>query len=219
VAPADGWTSNQRSRRHWCGVVRESRQHDTRAVGFEPNHFTRGIGNWVSRRRRYPARRFTVRGLNTAATLWCSAAVGCMSGSGLLLQAAVAAFFVTAANALFRPLAAIIDRQPSGDAEIHTHYVCSVTCRGSEEAYVRTALLRALSNPAITLQALDSNDLEDTNKVRVKARLVVSPRNDALLEQVVSQLSLEPSVSAVKWRTVEENNPLDMQLSTKEQAE
>jgi putative Mg2+ transporter-C (MgtC) family protein len=162
---------------------------------------------------------FTVRGLNTAATLWCSAAVGCMTGSGFLAQAAVAALFVIAANVLFRPLAAIIDRQPLDNAEVHTHYVCSVICRGDDEAFVRASLLRALSNPAITLQALDSNDLEDTDKVRVRARLVLSPRNDALLEQVVSQLSLDPTVSAVRWRTVEEDHPLDLRLSTKEQAE
>jgi putative Mg2+ transporter-C (MgtC) family protein len=161
---------------------------------------------------------FTVRGLNTAATLWCSAAVGCMSGSGFLLQAAVAAFLVIATNVLFRPLAGIIDRQPLSDAEVDTHYVCTVICRSDDEAYVRASLLRALSNPAISLQALDSNDLEDTDKVRVRARLAISPRNDALLERVVSQLSLEPGVSAARWRTVEESNPLEMQLSTKEQA-
>lgn len=161
---------------------------------------------------------FTVRGLNTAATLWCAAAVGCISGSGFLLYAAVAAFFVIAANVLFRPLAAIIDRQPLAESEVDTHYVCTVICRGDDEAYVRGSLLRVLSNPAITLQALDSNDLEDTNKVRVRARLIISPRNDALLEQVVSTLSLDPGVSAVKWRTVEDNNPLEMHHSTREQA-
>ena len=35
-----------------------------------------------------------VRGLNTAATLWCSAAVGAFSGSGLLAEAVALTLFV-----------------------------------------------------------------------------------------------------------------------------
>src|SRR6516162_6818147 len=32
---------------------------------------------------------FTVRGMNTAATLWCSAAVGVLAGTGFLVEAAL----------------------------------------------------------------------------------------------------------------------------------
>src|SRR6201747_3284265 len=45
-----------------------------------------------------------VRGLNTAATLWASAAVGCCAGADLLAQAAALTVFVLAANTLLRPL-------------------------------------------------------------------------------------------------------------------
>src|SRR6202140_2109670 len=41
-----------------------------------------------------------VRGLNTAATLWCSAAVGVLSGGGALPYAAIAASMVIAVNLL-----------------------------------------------------------------------------------------------------------------------
>ena len=47
---------------------------------------------------------------------------------------------------------------------------------------------------------LESEDLDNTHKVRVQAKLMISDRNDALLEQVVSRLSLEPGVSAVRWQ-------------------
>jgi hypothetical protein len=52
----------------------------------------------------------------------------------------------------------------------------------------------------MTLHALDSRDLDGTNKVQVQANLVIADRNDALLEQVISRLSLEPGVSAVSWK-------------------
>ena len=40
----------------------------------------------------------SVRGLNTAATVWCSAAVGIMAGMGLTVAAAITAALVVAAN-------------------------------------------------------------------------------------------------------------------------
>jgi hypothetical protein len=42
-----------------------------------------------------------------------------------------------------------------------------------------------------------------TNKVQVQASLIMADRNDALLEQVINRLSLEPGVSAVSWKAVE----------------
>jgi len=50
-----------------------------------------------------------------------------------------------------------------------------------------------VNNAAMTLQALDSEDLNGSNKVQVQANLVMADRNDALLEQVVSRLSWSPA--------------------------
>src|SRR5713226_6651154 len=46
-----------------------------------------------------------VRGLNTAATLWCSAAVGVLSGLGQLVEAAIGATCILGANVLLRGVA------------------------------------------------------------------------------------------------------------------
>lgn len=45
-----------------------------------------------------------VRGINTAATLWGSAAVGAAAGADLILEAVIATLFVLAANTLLRPI-------------------------------------------------------------------------------------------------------------------
>jgi putative Mg2+ transporter-C (MgtC) family protein len=147
---------------------------------------------------------FTVRGLNTAATLWCAAAVGCLAGWGFLPQASIAALSIIAANVVLRPVAMKINRQPLQNTEVETHYTCSVVCRAEDEAHVRTLLLLyGVNNAAMRLQALDSEDLDGSNKVQVQANLIMTDRNDTLLEQVISRLSLEPGVSAVSWKVVE----------------
>src|SRR5215831_17728044 len=52
-----------------------------------------------------------VRGLNTAATLWCSAAVGVMAGGGALVEATMVAVAVVGVNLVLRPLVGLINRQ------------------------------------------------------------------------------------------------------------
>ncbi len=46
----------------------------------------------------------SVRGINTAATLWCAAAVGALAASGFIWQAGVATAAILAINILLRPL-------------------------------------------------------------------------------------------------------------------
>jgi putative Mg2+ transporter-C (MgtC) family protein len=60
-----------------------------------------------------------IRGLNTAATLWCAAAVGALAGAGFFLFAAGGAAAVILANLFLRPLARRVDRRagrPGGEA-------------------------------------------------------------------------------------------------------
>lgn len=45
-----------------------------------------------------------IRGLNTAATLWCSAGIGVLSGLGLYQLATIAALLILCANILLRRL-------------------------------------------------------------------------------------------------------------------
>lgn len=67
-----------------------------------------------------------IHGLNTAATLWCSAAVGAAAGADLIVEALVATAFILAANTLLRPLVNMIDRQPL-DAESEVTHIIYLT--------------------------------------------------------------------------------------------
>ncbi|GGF30699.1 hypothetical protein GCM10011611_41010 [Aliidongia dinghuensis] len=144
---------------------------------------------------------FNVQGLNTAATLWCSAMVGAFSGGGFFIASGIAAAFVVATNMVLRPLVRLINRQGSTAAsEVETHYAVSVTCRAAEEAHIRSLLLHALSGAGLGLRRLDSEDAPDTVKVVVTAQAVAASPKHAALEQIIGRLSLEPYVSAARWQ-------------------
>ena len=145
-----------------------------------------------------------VRGLNTAATLWCSAAIGVLCGLGFALEAAIGTGFVLVANLVLRHLAQRINAHGS-EAGIETESIYRVTavCEAEQEVQVRKLMLRLISGmPALMLQSLHSEDAAQAGRIEVRADLLTPLSSLGLLEQIVSQVSLEGSVSAVRWALV-----------------
>jgi putative Mg2+ transporter-C (MgtC) family protein len=158
----------------------------------------------------------SVRGLNTAATLWCSAAIGVLAGAGYLLYATVATGFVVFVNLLLRPIVSFINRQSLMSTEVETGYLLSVTCRSQDEAHVRALLLQGLAGCGLALRRLDSNNLEGAAHVAVTAFVSASHRVDAEVEKIVGRLSLEQTVSAARWQAevhLDSESPQSLKLS------
>jgi putative Mg2+ transporter-C (MgtC) family protein len=146
----------------------------------------------------------SVRGINTAATLWCAAAVGALSASGFVWQAGVATAAILAINVLLRPLGRRIDRQPvDQDSEIETIYRFRATTRDKKEAHVRALLLQSISGHGYQLRALESADIDGTDLVEVRAELATTGRNDKQIEAAAGRLGLEPDVTSVRWHVIE----------------
>jgi putative Mg2+ transporter-C (MgtC) family protein len=145
-----------------------------------------------------------VRGLNTAATLWCTAAVGTLAGCGFLAFATAGTLGVLVTNLVLRPLAYRINRvstqSESEEHEILYRFRC--TCRAPEEAHVRALLLQNVSRTPLALIALNSRDHETGDRVDVQADMKSMGRKDEYLEQFVTRLSLEPSVTAISWKVI-----------------
>ena len=144
-----------------------------------------------------------ITGLNTAATLWCSAAIGTLAGYGMYGSAITGAIAVVAANVLLRPIGKALNRG-TGTADADITYLFRITARTEQEAHMRALLLHSLSGQPLLLKSLKSDDLERAERVEVQAILTSTGRQNLLLEQIVSRLSLEPGVSGVSWEIVAE---------------
>jgi putative Mg2+ transporter-C (MgtC) family protein len=145
-----------------------------------------------------------ITGLNTAATLWCSAAIGTLAGYGLYGSAATGAVAVIAANVCLRPIGKALNRG-KGAADSDLTYLFRITARNDQEAHMRVLLLNSIGGQPLLLKSLKSDDLDHTDKVEIQAVLTSTGRQNSLLEQIVSRLSLEPSVSGVSWEILAEN--------------
>ncbi|CAK9889329.1 putative Mg(2+) transport ATPase [compost metagenome] len=145
-----------------------------------------------------------VRGLNTAATLWCTAAIGVLCSLGLLLEAALGSCVVLCANILLRDIAQRLNHQdvlPANEAE--QRFEVRITCRAEDEIQVRSLMLHSFGNDGLRLQSLHSEDLANPAKLEVRAELMGSPDAPTQLERLVSRVSLEKGVSSVRWQVQE----------------
>jgi putative Mg2+ transporter-C (MgtC) family protein len=140
----------------------------------------------------------SVRGLNTAATLWATAAVGTLSGSGFVAEAAIGAVAIISANVLLRPIVQRINRQPLDQSELSLPYDITVTCHGQNEETCRASVLAQIRATTLMLRSLESHNV-DAEHVQVKARVVTASRADTKLERIVGRLSLDPMILAASW--------------------
>ncbi|RTL62107.1 MAG: MgtC/SapB family protein [Hyphomicrobiales bacterium] len=141
-----------------------------------------------------------VRGLNTAATLWCSASIGVLCGAGLQLHAALATSLVMFVNLFLRPLVGWINRRlPTPAPEAGQTYCVSIVCRAADEAHIRALLLQGLTTGRLHLTELESADIEGSDRVTVAATIRAEAISDAALEHIVGRLSLEASVTSARW--------------------
>ncbi|NRQ34363.1 MgtC/SapB family protein [Nonomuraea sp. NN258] len=148
---------------------------------------------------------FNIRGLNTAATLWCAAAVGSLAGAGMYLMAAAGTLLIVAANTAMRPIGRFLDRRR---AARRTRYRFEVTCWEDDQAHVRKLIVSALTRPELRLRSLYSHESGQRRQVEVHAIVDSLRRDENLFESATSRLSLEPSITSVSW-TVERDDEDD----------
>jgi putative Mg2+ transporter-C (MgtC) family protein len=141
----------------------------------------------------------SVRGLNTAATIWCSAAIGAISGLGNPLHALSLTALVLCTNIFVRPLAYRLYPAQAPREEQEVAYAFELICNPADEAHMRALMLQTMSRSSLILTSLKSEDIEGTNKMKVTARIHGLGRQDEALEQLVMRMSIESGVSSVSW--------------------
>jgi putative Mg2+ transporter-C (MgtC) family protein len=144
-----------------------------------------------------------VRGMTTAATLWCSAAIGVLAGAGMPAQAALGTAAILFAHLALRPVVKWVDARMKMAGDIETYYRIRAVCQCRDAAVIRTIVLRHINaHHAMTVQSLALQETGQPDSTAVVAEVFSHERNDRHLDDTVARLSIEPSVTAVSWERV-----------------
>ena len=150
---------------------------------------------------------FTVRGLNTAATIWCSAAVGALAGAGLYLEATVTAIVIVFIHFFLRPFGQLLGRRPYSQTEISSvRYHFEVRCKAEVENQVRVMLMQFINqDDALHLRVLKSIDDESPSKAAILAEIEANGTKDIEMEEAAGRLTVLRGVTHVSWEIKEQD--------------
>jgi len=138
-----------------------------------------------------------VRGLNTAATLWASAAVGACAGADYVAEAVLVTVMVIAGNTLLRPLVNAIDRAPIRDTQseaIYEVYVLADSARASE---AREALYTILNRARYPVADIETESVGQ-GIVEIVATLVSQSVDREELEKAMTELKQVDGISRAR---------------------
>ncbi len=139
-----------------------------------------------------------VRGLNTAATLWSTAAVGAFAGAGLLAEAGAVAALVLGGNTLLRPLVDYVNRRPIKPGETEALYQIHVTCAPAEAPSARDLIFEELERyhyPVREIEVVSEGD----EIVELAATLVPTTANADDLDAITTHLEAHAEIQDATW--------------------
>lgn len=141
-----------------------------------------------------------IRGLNTAATLWGSAAVGAAAGADLIGEAFIVALFVLASNTLLRPMVNRINRQPVNEESSEATYCVYVICRREAQAAVLEKLVEVLEGANYPIRDVDQHAFGQSD-AEIQATLYATSVDSDELDQVANQMEALDGVLQVFWNS------------------
>lgn len=145
---------------------------------------------------------FEVHGLNTAATLWCSAGVGLLAGEGAWPFALLLTGLVVFINLGLRPLVKLLKKYTAAGTQVQRAWVVSLTCRPEDEGHMRNLMLRSLTIGGLHLSEMSGQTSDGS--VDLAAIVTGDGITDMMFEAAVSRIAAEPGLSRLRWSGAED---------------
>ncbi len=138
-----------------------------------------------------------IRGLNTAATIWCSAVTGAFAGADHPVEAALLAAFILGGNTFLRPLVTLIERAPIDESATEAIYEVHVTAVETKRDAIRDLLIEKLE--AAKYPVGDIEELDRDDEVELVATLSPSSVEADELDAVTAELAALDGVLHATW--------------------
>lgn len=147
---------------------------------------------------------FTIHGINTAATLWCSAGVGMMAGAGAWPHALVLTALVVLVNLGLRPLVRWLKRRTPAGRRVLQHHRLDLTCAAPREGEVRAFLLRTLALGGLQVSEIEVRPGTMPATLDIAVILSGDGAAWAAIEQAMARVAAEPGLARVKWQAIDD---------------
>jgi putative Mg2+ transporter-C (MgtC) family protein len=143
-----------------------------------------------------------VTGINTAATIWCSAAIGSLAGLGYWYESLVGTTFVVLGNILLRPIGEKIDNRIKQITESGNSYIINISVIAGSIGLVKHNLIDALANEA----TLHITAIQTIGSSEITANIHSLDRRHTDIENIVNKISSLSEVTSIRWEESKSTN-------------
>ena len=136
-----------------------------------------------------------IRGLNTAATLWWSAAVGTLTALGFIIEAVIGVLYILVSNIILRIVSKkMMNKIKSNQME---HYSLTVLCDKEKELTIKNMLLQKLRSNQIFIKSFNTSKFEDNKKI--ETNIDIASNEVDSFNNTINKLCLESGVNSVMF--------------------
>ncbi len=135
-----------------------------------------------------------IKGLNTAATLWCVAAIGTLCASGLVIEATLGTIFVLLSNIILRLISLYIMNKVKQSAK--ERYTIKINCKKDKEEKVREAFAKMIDKNDLVLNSLERSEITE-NEIKLKSIVITS--TPSKVEMIINKISSNPGLISINW--------------------
>lgn len=139
-----------------------------------------------------------IRGLNTAATLWCSAAIGALTALGLIIEAMIGVGYILLANVFLRFISRKLLKRT-----IHTkitNYSLTIFCKEEKENSIKNTLIQRLKFCQVSIKSFSTLKVE--NQIQLEVQMGVESSFSEDINAIINKLCIEPGVISVKYSEI-----------------
>ncbi|MCX7558568.1 MgtC/SapB family protein [Sulfitobacter sp. F26204] len=146
---------------------------------------------------------FNIQGINTAATLWCSAAVGLISGTGHVFYAIALTSLIVFSNLGLRPIVRRLKNAAAENTDTDQVFELTLVCLLEDEKAIRGILVAQLVKRGLTLRQIESHVSRET--VEIIGQVDGAEADQAKIEKTIAQIGTEPHVRKARWSVIDED--------------
>lgn len=144
----------------------------------------------------------SVKGLTTAATLWCAAAIGILCAANLLFEAAVGTLLVLFTNIVLRTVNSKINAL-SGNID-YNMYSYSIVCEDKAEKEVLKTIKDITKKHESLINNIEISEIENGN-VKIELSIVDNSNNDFVSNDIMQKLSGRKDIASISLNKKDKN--------------
>lgn len=139
-----------------------------------------------------------ITGLNTAATVWCSAAIGILCGIGLLIEAILGTVFVLLSNIFLRKISYSLSELESVK-DGFLNYSLKIACKPKNMTKVRNDINEFCNKEHVSIERIDVIE-KTVNKCTVIVLIKIPSTKLSFMEHLMNAMTLNEDIISIGWK-------------------